>query len=181
MCCDLFSYVQALGLQHSYTEDEGPYKYLQKFMALPFLPEDEILLIFNCLERQASTAKLQNFVRFVSETWINGSTWPQSSWSVFKEAVQTNNDIKGWRNTLNRRASGKSQVPFYLMIHILHNEERLTSFHIRLISEKKMKRIQRKKHCSMQAQVFTLWQEYENGERSAKLLLRTCSHLNGPI
>ena len=124
MCCGLFWQVQTLGLQQSYTEDEDTYKYLQKFMALPFLPEDEIILMFNRLERQAATPKL---LRYVSETWINGSTWPPSSWSVFKQAVRTNNDIEGWHNALNRRASGKSQVPFYLMIKILHNEARLAS------------------------------------------------------
>ena len=135
MCCDLFSYFIGASTW-SPTEDKGIYKYLRKFMALPFLPEDEIIPMFNRLERQASTAKLQSFVRYVSETWI-------------------------------------MEVPFYLMINIPHNEARLASLHIRLATEKKMKRIQRKKYnCSMQAQVFTLWQEYENGERSAKQLLR---------
>ena len=173
--------MQGLGLQQSYAEDEGTYKYLRKLMALPFLPEVEIIPMFHQLERQATTTKLQSFVEYVCKTWIRGSTWPPSSWIVYKQAVRTNNDIEEWHNALNRRASGKSQLPFYLMINLLHKEARLTSLHIRLVSEMKVKRIQRKKYRLTQAQVFTLWQEYEDGERSALQLLQACSHLNGPI
>ena len=150
-------------------------------MALPFLPEVEIIPMFHCLERQATTTKLQSFVRYVSETWINGSTSPPYSCSVFNQAVRTNNDIEGRHNMLKRRASRKCQLPFYMIINILHREARLTSLRIWLVSEKKMKRIQQKKYRSMQAQVFTLWKEYENGERLAKQLLCACSYLNGPI
>ena len=122
-------------------------------MALPFLPEIEIM--FHRLERQATTTKLQSFVRYVSETWINGSTWPPSSWSVFNQAVCTNNDIEGRHNMLNYRAFGKCQLSCKVGIR------------------KKDEEIWRKKYCSMQAQVFMLWKGYENGERSAKQLLRT--------
>ena len=141
-------------------------------MALPFLPEDEIAPMFH---------QLQNFVTYVSDTWITGSTWPPSSWSVYKQAIRTNNDIEGWHNALNRRASGKCQLPFYMLINLLQKEARLTSLQIRLVSERKIKRIQRKKYRSLQAQIFDLWGKYEDGVKSATQLLHACSHLNGSI
>ena len=50
--------------------------------------------------------------------------------------MRTNNDIEGWHLGLNRRASGKSQLPLYLLIRLLHREARRTSLQIRLVSEK---------------------------------------------
>ena len=61
------------------------------------------------------------------------------------KSVRTNNDIDGWHLGLNRRASGKSQLPLYLLIRLLHCEARRTSLQIRLVSERKLRSIQKKK------------------------------------
>ena len=44
----------------------------------------------------------------------------------------------------------------------------------------KLKRIQRSKYRSLQAQVFNLWDDYYNQRKNAEQLLRQCAHLNGP-
>ena len=150
-------------------------------MALPFLPHGEIEPMFVRLHAQATTAILQRFMEYISETWIYSNTWPPSSWSVFMKAVRTNNDVEGWHNSLNRRASGRCQMAFYLLINLLHSEARLTALHVRLVSEQKLKRIQRKKYRKLQARVFTYWEEYNNQQKSAAQLLRACSYLNGPV
>ena len=59
-------------------------------------------------------------------------------------------------------------------------EARLTSFQIRLVSETKPKRIQRRQFRELQAKIFDLWHEYEANQRSAKRSLIACSYLNGP-
>ena len=170
--------VQELGLQSSYTHDRGTHLYIKKMMALPFLPEEEIEPMFQRLQRQASEP-LQQFTEYVNNTWING-TWGPSDWTAFKKAIRTNNDVEGWHNALNRRASGRGQLPLYLLIKFLHKEATLTALHIRLVSERKLKRIQRRKYRELQAKLFELWDQYEAKERSAKRLLKACSHLNGP-
>ena len=38
----------------------------------------------------------------------------------------------------------------------------------------------RRKYRELQAKLFELWDQYEAKERSAKSLLKACSHLNGP-
>ena len=73
-----FLQLQELGLQQPYCNDQGTYVYLRKLMALPFLPEQEIQPMFEQLRQQATTAPLQQFVAYVSDTWM----WPPSSWSV---------------------------------------------------------------------------------------------------
>ena len=113
-------------------------------MALPFLPEDQISRAFRKLKRKAATRPLQELAEYVENTWITSTTWPPASWSVYLQAVRTNNDVEGWHYGLNRRAQGKSQLPLYMLIMLLHEENRLTSLQIRLVSDKKLCRIQRK-------------------------------------
>ena len=98
----------------------------------------------------------------------------------YKWTNRTNNDIEGWHLGLNRRAAGKSQLPLYLLISLLHREARLTSLQIRLVSEKKLRRIQRKKFRDLQTKIFALWDKFSSGECSARKLLKACSYLNGP-
>ncbi|KAK4310746.1 hypothetical protein Pmani_017732 [Petrolisthes manimaculis] len=173
--------IQEVGLQHAYTHDEATFKYLRKLMALPFLPEGEITLMFERLASQATTTQVRTVIEYISRTWINGSVWPPSTWSIFNKSVRTNNDIEGWHNRLNKRAVGRSSLPFYLLITLLHKEAKLTSLHIRLVSEKKLRRIQRRKYRELQNKLFILWDEYLRGDRSALQLLKACSHLNGPV
>ena len=72
------------------------------------------------------------------------------------------------------------QLPMYILIQLLHREARLTALQIRLVSDKKLKRIQRLNYRQLQSKLFDLWEEYEANERSAKQLLKACSYLNGP-
>ena len=63
----------------------------------------------------------------------------------------TNNDTEGWHHFLNRGAEGKTQLPLYLLIQLLHQEARLTSLQIRLVTEKKLKKVQRKTYRMIQS------------------------------
>ena len=169
-----------MGLQADYNNDRGTYAFIKK-MALLFLPAVEIPAMYGQPQEMASTPKLQQFMHYVGSNWITGNTWPPSSWRVYMKSVPTNNDIEGWHLGLNRRASGKSQLPLYLLIRLLHREARLTSLQIRLVSEKKLRRIQRKKYRELQTKIFNLWDEFNSGARSARKLLKACSYLNGPV
>ena len=130
-------------------------------MVLPFLPAAEINPMFQQLQRQAYSPALINLTNYVYNTWINSTLWSPANWTVFKQAVRTNNDVEGWHHGLNRRASGRGQLPLYLLI--------------------KLRRIQRRKYRDLQARIFALWEEYDAQEKSAKQLLKACSYLNGPV
>ena len=170
-----------MGLQSAYVNDRGIHAFIRKMMALPFLPAEEIPDAFNRLERKSRNSPVEELASYVKSTWIDNPIWPPSCWSVYMQAVRTNNDVEGWHLGLNRRAAGKTQLPFYLLVKLLHREAKLTSLHIRLVSERKLKRIQRKMYRQLQTKIFGLWEEYRNGERSAKRLLKAISYLYGPV
>lgn len=172
--------MQDLGLQSVYRHDRGTYSFVRKIMALPFLPRREIRPMFEALRNEASGTLLE-LTDYVSSTWINGSTWSPKDWTCYKQAIRTNNGVEGWHHGLNRRASGQTQLPLYLLIQLLHREAKLTAIQIRLVSEKKLRRIQRRKYRELQKRIFELWEQYEAGERSTKRLLKACSYLNGPV
>lgn len=155
--------------------------YLCKFMALPFLPEDNIQPMFEQLHLKATTDHPKQFVNYVSETWISSNTWPPSSWSVYMMAIRSNNNVEGWHNGLHHCASGRCHMAFYLLIGLLHEEARLTALRIWLVSERKLKRIQRDKFRSLQAKIFDLWDDFLNQRKNAEQLLRQCAHLHGPL
>lgn len=56
----------------------------------------------------------------------------------------SNNDTEGWHHGLNRRVSGRGKLLMYLLIQLLHRVAMLTAFQIRLVSEKKLKGMQRR-------------------------------------
>ena len=129
---------------------------------------------------RSSSAPLRQFTDYVSSTWIESNTWPPSSWSVFMQSVRTNNDVEGWHHGLHTRAQGKSQLPMYLLIDLLYKEAKLTSLNVRMVSEKKLRRVQRRRYRQIQAKVFSLWGQYEEGDKTARQLLKACSLLVGP-
>jgi len=92
--------------------------------------------------------------------------------------VRTNNDIEGWHHGLNRQTSIRGHLPLYLLIQLLHREAKLTALQIHLVSDRKLKRIQRCKYCELQTKLFDLWDKYEANEQSPKRLLKACSYLN---
>ena len=138
--------VQELGLQRSYSEDDAVYKYIRKLMALPFLPHRQINHMFLRLQVEAQTEPLQNLVNYIKRQWIESTVFLPKNWSVYKQAIRTNNDIEGWHNALNCRASGQCGLYLYCLIKLLDREARLTAVAIRLISDRKLKRVQRKQY-----------------------------------
>ena len=51
---------------------------------------------------------------------------------------------------------------------------------LRLVSNQKLTRIQRRANRRLQSKVFRFWEKYENGEKTAAQLLKSISTLNGP-
>jgi len=45
-----------------------------------------------------------------------------------------------------------------------------------MVSDRKVKRLQRKKYQTVEAHLFTAWDLYANGELSALKLLAECAH-----
>ena len=96
------------------------------------LPHETIAPTFDSLKSEATTEPLEQFVSY-------------KCWSVlvFMQSIRTNNDFEGWHHSLNRRAAGRSGLPLYMFVALLHKEAGLVSVQIRQVSERKLKRMQR--------------------------------------
>ena len=134
----LWRKVQELGLEPPYRTDSRTYKYIRKLMALPFLPAARILPESQRLKDGARTASLEALVQYVENNWISSTVWPPAAWSVYMLPIRINNDVEGWHNSLNRRANNRVHLPFYLFVELLHQEVRLVSIKIKLVSDGKL-------------------------------------------
>lgn len=150
-------------------------------MALPFIPHQKIPRVFQRLRVGATTEPLKELVEYIQANWVYSTTFPPENWSVYGQPVRTNNDVEGWHNALNRRASGRSEIPFYQLIELLRMEARLVELQMQLVADQKLSRIQRKKYRNHQKKIFTLWSQYSEGEKSVDQLLKAISFINGPI
>ena len=148
-------------------------------MALPFLPHEYIRHMFQQLKDLATTPVLQSLVNYINDTWINSTVWSPENWSVFKKSVRTNNDVEGWHHRLNNNAR-RASLPVYLLIHLLHQESRLVSMQVHLVSENKLKRQQQRKYKDLQAKIVKYWDDFVAGEMTSKQLLHACAYVNGP-
>ena len=165
----------------AFNSDKEINLFLRKVMALPFLPQDEIQPMFVRLWVQAATAPLQLFIQYISTAWIYNTTWPPSTWSVFLTAVRNYKDVEGWHQNLNRRLSGKKQIPFYLFINLLHQEADSLTAESKPLSEKKLKRLRNQKSRTLQAKFSHHWEEYNNQTKSVAQLLKACADVTGII
>jgi len=135
--------------QGVYSEDDVVYKYIRKLMALPFLPQRQIRPMFLRLQAEAQTEPLQNLVAYIRRQWIENTVFLPNDWSVYQQAIRTNNDIERWHNALDRRVSGQRGLSLYSLIELLDREARLIAVTIRLVSDRKLKRVQRKQYRNL--------------------------------
>ena len=150
-------------------------------MALPFLPYAEIPAAFAKLQSSANNDALEKVMQYIQNTWVNSTIFPPEAWSVYGQAFRTNNDLEGWHNGLNRRAGGRVHIAFYVLIQHLHKEAKLFEIQVRLVSDRKLQRIQRQTYRRLQTKIFELWDDYASKAISAEQLLKACSRLNGPV
>ena len=63
---------------------------------------------------------------------------------------------------------------------LLFSSPQSTSLNVRMVSEKKLRRVQRRRYREIQAKVFSLWAQNEEGKKTARQLLKACSLFVGP-
>jgi hypothetical protein len=79
--------VANLGLKTSYNEKKGVHIFVRKLPALPYLPADHIRPAFNNI-RQTTSIQLQLLINYLTNTWLNNTTWSVQQWSVFRQDQQ---------------------------------------------------------------------------------------------
>jgi len=167
------------GLIAQYKRHGDAYRALRLVFALPFLPAENIVAAFSSM-----TAKLEEFgfrkvVKYIHKAWIVSNRWPPRTWSVFNQAIRTNNDLEGWHHRINRKAQ-RADLNLYLLIQLLYSESKMVVVNIRLISDKKICSTQTKKTKTNAARIQNYWSEFSCGSRTVRDLLHACSHIYAP-
>lgn len=68
-----------------------------------------------------------------------------------------------------------------MFVVLLHKEARLMLLQIRLVSERKLKQMQRSTYCEVQRRLFELWEAFNKKEKSLRQLLKGCANINRPM
>jgi len=118
------------------------------------------------------TEGLSQLVDYVRRQWLEGR-FPPENWSVYMKTVRTNNDTEGYHQKLN---DDKHKMSFYLLVQKLCDEATDVVITATLVSDRKVKRLQRQKYCTVKSHLFMAWDRYVNGELTAMRLLSECAH-----
>ncbi len=110
-------------------------------MALPYLSAEHNQAVLDYLATKATTPMLIELVMYIRPNWIKGDLWSPDKWSVFGQAVRTNNYVEGWHGMLNRHAK-RGNLSFYLMVHLLYEQAQIVNMQVHLVTDQKLKRRQ---------------------------------------
>ncbi|XP_063420079.1 uncharacterized protein LOC134705246 [Mytilus trossulus] len=164
----------------AYYQKDTVYKFVKNLMALPFLPAEHIPSTFEDIATKAKSARTKELAEYVKNTWLSSTVWLVPSWSIFMRPVRTNNDVEGWHRRINDKAV-ECNKPFYELLELLHTETTKVPMQVKLISEGKLKRCQRKKVRAVQGKVFALWEQNTTHSITTAELLKQTMRLNGPV
>jgi hypothetical protein len=121
---------------------------------------------------------LMDLTKYIEKTWITSSVWPVHSWSVFMRPTRTNNDVEGWHHRLNQdKKAGSGNKGLYTIAPLLIEEANLLPIQIQLISEGKLKNLQRRHVRTTQRLLFNQWEQYVEVSTFVGRLLRLCGRL----
>ena len=158
---------QAVSSWAAYLARDSVHRYCRRLLSLPFLPKSAIPEAFQDIKDRAEMVQLKSLIEYVESTWIDSTLWPPAVWLVYRSSVQTNND----------RKASTSNLPLYKLIDLLHREAKIVEINMRLMSETKLLRFQRKSTAHIQTKLAKLWTEYEAGTRSTDALLKSYSRI----
>jgi len=170
--------VQEVGLQVAFYQKTGTYEVVKLLMALPYLPSNFIVPQFTAIRERigADQPKLRELMDYVDRQWMENTVFTVESWSAFMRPIRTTNDVEGWHHRVN--SSGRPNFNFYLLIQLLYGEAEIIPLEAMFLGRGAILRQQRHTSVNWQAQVTKAWEDLQEGNLSAKQLLRRCARLN---
>ncbi|CAD5126722.1 DgyrCDS14782 [Dimorphilus gyrociliatus] len=172
--------IQELGYSSDFNRKRAEWFEMRQIMALPFLPSHITPIEFGRIKDYLqSINKLGDLIKYFERTWIIDNIWSPKQWSVYQNAIRTNNDVEGFHNRLNGNLRANSS--FYSVIDELKREADLIPAYQRMLSEKKILRYQRKHYKNMQSEIFKIWQRFDNHQLTSSEVLEKCSILYSEI
>ena len=87
--------------------------------------------------------------------------------------------VSGWHKALN--AAVRSKTPFYNLIADLHKESVFVSVQVRLVTQQKLCRRQKRRYRELQGRTFTAWRNYSTGAWSLMRMVRAFAEMYRPV
>lgn len=121
--------INSIGLKVKYSVDQEFMKLIKMFMALSFLPSDDIPKAFDELKVMA-TNEISDFVNYVEEYYVHGKNsnppmFPPDFWSTYDATGEgtnrTQNFLESFHSKFNKIV-GASHVGIFRLISELQNE-----------------------------------------------------------
>ena len=171
--------VQDLGLASAYKDDPASSAIIRTVLALAYLPAEHIQATWEEVNsRVQGHEQFKALLAYVRTTWLESTVWDCNSWSLYRRAIRTNNDVEGWHNRVNTKAGQKP--PFFQLLQILHREARLVPLQVRLLNEGRIVRQQRRVTQRHQGRLHRLWDSYDQGTLTTGQLLKALSNVCRP-
>lgn len=168
-----------LQLREHYESNRYVAEVINWLMALPYLPEKHIEEAFLELQRMASLKPcLTRLFQYFETTWILGF-WTPKDWSVYLNPMRSEEEVEGWIKQLSSKA-GRSSLPYYQLIVLLHEECQAVGGHLRIAKKRKVITEQRRSRAQVES-LFVKWEKHKKGQLSVSLLLSACSRLRGSV
>lgn len=183
----IFRKIKEYGMYQLYCGKSKSRKFLRELMSLPFLPPEEIPVMFQDFQDLIGPSHHQGFhqlLEYMESTWISSRTFPPSSWSVFGQVIRTNNDVEGWHNGLNKlcakAGNDNKNINVYELIEVLYQECQQVATHYQLVSEGKLQRYQRKTFREYQGMICDIWDAYKEKSLTPVQLMEQVSSIQVP-
>lgn len=172
---------QKLGIKaKAISRDDKQQTFINKVLALPFLPCDHIESAYKQLcDSTKGHKKFESLMEYIDNTWISSSLWITSSWNVFKLPIRTCSDIEGWQHHLNEQLHQVNPV-VYNVIWLLLQEAETIPPDSEAASEDELKLHQQKRDTGFRSKIFSLWDSYLTETISSSDFLKKCGSLYSP-
>lgn len=154
--------VQEVGLQVQYSEDINIYQTVRSILALPFLPIANVQGGFDTIRANAvDNDKLDLLFNYIKRNWIDSSTFPPSTWNVYRKETRSNNDCEGWHRRIC--CATETAPPMFCLISILFSDSEKLPLQNQMVEDGSLQRVQRRDVRDRKRQYEDLWGQFEEG------------------
>ena len=158
--------IQFLGLSVPYQENAFTKTTCRQLMALPFLPEAELVNAFNFLEQVAEDNvgdDLRDLFTYYRQQWLENPAIPLAVWNCNGKDLRTNNSGEGFHSRFNRLV-GRNHPNTWMLIEVLHAEKSRSEHLMSQMDHGVPMRVGRRKYSAINDRINTLEGRRVNAE-----------------
>lgn len=120
--------------QKEYFKKRETYLLIKMVMALPLLPLDDVVAVFDHLAANQAP-EVQPFLQYVNTNWMTSSTFPPSTWNHHGRTTRSNNDLEGWHRRLNYLCHEQKPSLYGTLVPTLHTEATRVGRQLQLVED----------------------------------------------